>query len=284
MNNFIINYIAPFMIASGATTYALSKINEKSVFKKIDNIKTLKNEPIKRRKPAPKELEGLVSILENNIDQKNLNNLYKNLDSVTVNRNLKLLLLGVKGRYNAKKNTLEYALENAIEHEFMHMSGSCHEPKHDFTQCGFVNRSKGLSFGKALNEGCTDLLTRKVFNKKTRFYNGEVRIAKFIELIIGEEKLKNYYFNNDLVGLVADLSKYMGKENTLKFITDFDLGFDLKMSSNPAYKVVYTNLELKLCSLFKEHNESLLKQIDYLNLLDDTKVTKSVAKIKKINL
>lgn len=74
----------------------------------------------------------------------------------------------------------------------------------------------------------------------------------------------------------------MDKEEAIKFITTFDFGFDLKMQSNPAYEIVYTNLELKMCSLFKKHNNSLSKQVDYLNLLDDATITQAITKIKKL--
>ena len=74
----------------------------------------------------------------------------------------------------------------------------------------------------------------------------------------------------------------MDKEEAIKFITTLDYGLELKKLFNPAYKLIYTDLELKLCTLFKQHNKSLLKQIDYLNLLDDATITQAITKIKKL--
>lgn len=193
-----------------------------------------------------------------------------------------MLLLGMKGKYNTEKNTLDYSIDGSLEHEFMHMASSYCDSENNIQQSGFVNYSKNLTYGKAINEGYTDLITRRLFNKKSKFYDGEVRVARFLELLIGKKELEKYYFNNDLVSLVNHLNNYMDKEEAIKFITTFDFGFDLKMQSNPAYKIVYTNLELKMCSLFKKHNNSLSKQVDYLNLLDDATITQAITKIKKL--
>ena len=282
MKNSLITYIAPYMIASGATSYVFAKMNEKKIIANFNKIKVGKRNFKKDSTKIPEELKELVKTIEKKVDKENLNNLYNNLKSVKVNRNFKMLLLAISGKYNTEKNTLEYSINGSIEHEFLHLASSHYDEKNNIKQSGFVNYSKNLTCGKAINEGFTDLMTRKLFNKKTRFYDEEVRIAKFLELLIGSKKLEKYYFNNDLVSLTNHLSNYMAKEEAIKFITTFDFGFDLKKQSNPAYKLLYTNLELKLCSLFKQHNKSLLKQIDYLKLLDETIITKAVTKVKKL--
>ncbi len=124
-------------------------------------------------------------------------------------------------------------------------------------------------------------MTRKLFNKKTRFYDEEVRIAKFLELLIGSKKLEKYYFTNDFIQVVKNLNKFMSTEEAIKLITTFDLGFDLKRQGNPAYKIIYTNLELKISDIFEKNNKSLLKQVDYLKLLSESPITSTIQKIKK---
>ncbi|MDD2180964.1 MAG: hypothetical protein PHW32_01190 [Bacilli bacterium] len=282
MNNVIINYIAPFMIASSSMKYVFYKINNKKIISNFDNIKIGKRENIKNTNNIPIELEGLVNTLENNINKKNLNNLYNNLQSIQVNKNFKMLLMGISGKYNSEKNTIDYSIDGSIEHEFIHMASSHWDNEEDIKQSGFVNYAGRLTYGKALNEGYTDLVTRRLFDKTTRFYDDEVRITQFLELLLGSKNMEKYYFNNNLPSLLNHLSNYMDKEDAIKFITTLDYGFELKKLFNPAYKLIYTNLELKLCTIFKEHNKSLLKQIEYLKLLDETIITKAIVKTKKI--
>lgn len=89
MNNLIINYVAPFMIASGGTTYVLSKLSEKKIINDFDNIKVGRASVNNFDKATPKELEKLVLTLENNVDKENLNNLHRNLENLKVNAILK---------------------------------------------------------------------------------------------------------------------------------------------------------------------------------------------------
>lgn len=61
----------------------------------------------------------------------------------------------------------------------------------------------------------------------------------------------------------------------------FDLGFDLKKLSNPAYKIIYTELELKLSEIFMNSKKPIDKQFDRLRLLDESPITNTIEKIKK---
>lgn len=280
MESLILNYLAPYMVANGGISYAFYKSNEKKLMENFEKMQTKKCRVKKIN--IPKEYKDIVDTFENHVDINNLNNLYNNIQNIKINRDIKLLLLGIGGKYSTEKNSINYSLERFRFHELMHMASTYFDEEQKINQTGFVHYLDKLSCGKALNEGYTDLMTRRIFKEKTKFYNSEVRLAMFIELLIGKESMQKYYFNNDFVGFINHLSKFIGREESLKFITISDLGFDLKKMGNPAYKAIYTNLELKLCNLFKEHNTSLKNQFDYLNLIDDDFITKNLTKIKKI--
>lgn len=161
------------------------------------------------------------------------------------------------------------------------MASSYYDEQNKIKQSGFLDYSNNLVCGKALNEGYTELLTRRIFNPTVKFYNEEVKIVKYFELLFDKKQLEQYYFTNDFVQVVKHLNKFITTEEALKLIHNFDLGLDLKKFGNPAYKLIYTNLQLKLSNLFAHHNKSLLKQIDHLKLLSESPITNTIQKIKK---
>ncbi len=129
MKNSLIIYIAPYMIASGATSYVFAKMNEKKIIANFNKIKVGKRNFKKDSTKIPEELKELVKTIEKKVDKENLNNLYNNLKSVKVNRNFKMLLLAISGKYNTEKNTLEYSINSSIEHEFLHLASSHYDEK-----------------------------------------------------------------------------------------------------------------------------------------------------------
>ncbi|MDD2203649.1 MAG: hypothetical protein PHT75_03815 [Bacilli bacterium] len=276
-----LTYVAPFIITNGMTTYALSKMSEKKLIARFQNIKTLKAKDVKEKPTVPNEIKELVTIIEESVDKSYLNNLYNNLISVKIKKNLPLVLLGIKGKYDNQYNTLDYSIKGSIEHELIHLSSACYDAESGMCQSGFVYYDKNFTLCKALNEGYTDLTARRLFDKKTTFYNGEVRLAQFFELLFDKNELQKYYFTNDLRSFINRLSTFVEREEAIKMLIKFELGFNLKKWGNPAYKIIYTNLELKLSKIFANTKKPIDKQFDHINLLGDSPITKTIQKIKK---
>lgn len=274
-----LTYVAPFLIANGTTAFVLSKMSEKKIITEFDNIEVIKHPMIQEKQIVPDEIKGLVSIIENNVDREYLDNLYANLNNVKIKKKLLLLLLGTKGKYSSQKNILEYSINGSLEHELIHLASTYYDEKNNICQSGFVLYGKNFNLCKALNEGYTDLTTRRFFNKKTFFYNEEVRLAQFFELLFNEKELQKYYFTNDLVSLINKLSTFIGKEEAIKMLIKFDLGLDLKKLGNPAYKIIYTELELKLSEIFMNNKKTINKQFNHLNLLEESHLTNTIKKI-----
>jgi hypothetical protein len=277
-----LTYIAPFVIANGTTAFVLSKISEKKIITNFNDVKVIRTKKIKEMPIVPEEIKDLVSIIEKNVDKEYLDNLYTNLANVKIRKKFLLLLIGIKGKYSNTNNTLDYSLKRWIEHELIHLASAHYDEKNNICQSGFVHYGKGFSLSKALNEGYTDLTTRRLFNKKTSFYNEEVRIAQFFELLFDKKELQKYYFSNDLVSFINKLSTFVGREEAIKILIKFDLGFELKKFSNPAYKIIYTDIELKLSEIFMNSKKTIDKQFDYIHLLDKSPITNAIKKIKKI--
>lgn len=263
------------------SNYVLHKQKEKKIIADFNKTTITKKREIPDENIIPNSLKRLVYQLEKNIDKENLNNLYRNLNDVTINKRFLMILGGIAGKYNSEKNTIDYSIKSALAHEFIHMASSYYDKDNNIKQSGFIDYSNNLAYGKALNEGYTDLLTRRIFNPTTKFYNEEVRVVRFVELLFDKKSLEKYYFTNDFIQVVKNLNKFMSTEEAIKLITTFDLGFDLKRQGNPAYKIIYTNLELKISDIFEKNNKSLLKQVDYLKLLSESPITSTIQKIKK---
>jgi hypothetical protein len=276
-----LTFVAPYVIANGTTAFVLSKMSEKKIIARFNNAETIKTTKVKEKPIVPEEIKDLVSIIEKNVDKEYLDNLYTNLSNVKIKKKLLLLLLGVKGKYSSQNNILDYSLKGSLEHELIHLASAHYDKENDICQSGFVHYGKGFNLCKALNEGYTDLTARRLFNKKTSFYDGEVRLAQFFELLFDKKELQKYYFTNDLVSFVNKLSTFIGREEAIKMLLKFDLGHNLKKLTNPAYKIIYTDLELKLSEIFMNSKKPIDKQFDHFHLLDESPITNAIKKIKK---
>lgn len=276
-DSLLTSYIV-YSIVNGVINLAYSKISEKRIFEEFDNIKLIKTNKFKGVFTVPEELKRYANTIERKVNKENLNNFYNNLSSIKVNNKFSLLS---RGSYDVKDNVISFCLADSLGHEGLHAASGAYDIESDTRQVGFSYSGKNLRVGKAINEGYTDLLNRRLFNRKTPFYNGEARIANFVELIVGSEKMEKYYFNNDLISLVNELGLYMGKREALKFILLFDNGMLYKIQANPIYKEIYIKLELMLCNIFENAKKGLLSQVKYVTLLDTTPITKTIHRIAK---
>lgn len=92
------------------------------------------------------------------------------------------------------------------------------------------------SKGKGLNEGYTELINQRYFARTIADGSGakisyprEQVLAYGIEMLVGREKMEELFFNADLDGLIAEMSKYMPTQEANILINIFDL-FEKKTS------------------------------------------------------
>ncbi len=178
-------------------------------------------------------IEEFVSVLEENFKKEDLQNFYRNMDTVRIKtRSMALQNFGeyikIAATYNSKKNSVNLGkgqMEHALLHELFHMASAKKYGKTTFS--GFKQFSSDFAIGSGLTEGYTQLLTERYFSKKhpevKGSYQNLVLIAKSIEKIIGKEKMESLYLNCNLNGLIEELKKYMTEKEVMKIITTTDV-------------------------------------------------------------
>lgn len=170
-------------------------------------------------------LDKFYSTLLDEIGIENLNNYYRNIETLKVftSKNPIRKLFSTKGEYNIYKNKLYiYSdLDETIMHELLHLAST--NIKNKKGHCGFYQLNDNDSIGYGLNEGYTAYLDGILFNTNNEdVYEEEIIIVKYLSKIITEEKMKEYYFNGNLYELINDLTKYANKIAIMNFLARLD--------------------------------------------------------------
>lgn len=111
-------------------------------------------------------------------------------------------------------------INNVLSHELFH--AATYMTTDNIMFCGFYQNSGIYDIGNGINEGYTELLARRYFDKENGYYDDEVIIAALIEEIIGKDKMESLYFYADLKGLIKSLSAYTDESYVNRFIINFD--------------------------------------------------------------
>lgn len=169
-------------------------------------------------------------VLVENFPPEILSNFYRNITTLRVNRTLSGIFNG-SSYHSALKNYIEYIGKNDLFHELFHMASASYKDGiyyDGLSQYYFIyspnKKLRKSDIGDGINEGYTQLLTDRYFNKgrKSKTYSKEITCAKCVEKIVGKEELRNCYFTNDLQGLIDRLAVYSGPEKAKQFIIDLD--------------------------------------------------------------
>lgn len=190
---------------------------------------------------ATKYGESIVkfaNVLINNFPKDDLINFYNNINDLKTKSkkfSIQNLILSSKtaGQYNPRKNEItidDDTAESTIYHELFHMASS--SSKDGIRYSGFHQTPLKLGttpLGKGLNEGYTELLSRRYFTYDSPIidaYKYQVFISEKIEQIIGKEKMQSLYLNSNLKGLIDELKQYVSEEEIMKFISNTDFLID----------------------------------------------------------
>ncbi len=173
-------------------------------------------------------------ILERKFIGKDLTYFYKNIKTLKIKDLVGRVKTNILGSYYVGHN--EIILYNdylkSIYHELFHMASSCY--RDDVYYSGFSQNGEH-DIGRGLNEGYTELLTRRYFGGFVDFvpaYEEEVRIAKYIEKIVGQFKMESCYLRANLIGLIRELRFYLTETEVTDLITDIDKMHYLNNSDN----------------------------------------------------
>ncbi len=113
-------------------------------------------------------------------------------------------------------------IESAITHELLHVASTY--KKGLIRISGFSQALANVyEVGYGINEGFTEYLNCKYFNKKAiPAYEDIQSLTMGIVQIVGEETMEKLYFEGNLAGLINELSKYQSEEESLELIYNID--------------------------------------------------------------
>lgn len=117
----------------------------------------------------------------------------------------------------------ELLKKGVLVHELLHLASKKYSKKDNYSYAGLQQKikDKELVTGNSINEGCTEYFSFLITGECNAYFN-EVKIARLIELVVGQRKLSEAYFNADLKSLVDELIKFSDYETVNAFINYCD--------------------------------------------------------------
>lgn len=274
-------------LAKGVSLKRLSKyedriiVDDKTIRENLSKIKENKISYYKKKPIVSECAEKIVDYLPEE-DRKLL---YNNFKSLKVKINPFQLLLGWGGSYTAEKNKISYSSKGSVGHEMLHMSSTM--LINDQVLTGFRQRHGVASIGMGINEGYTELLASRLFNKgRVTSYHNEVRIMRLIEKFFDNPKdLSHLYFNCNLPGLIYHLERYSSRKEVVGLILDIDMMNGPSMALiNPIESIKKVKSALTLYNMYKKKTTDPVKIREFENILCEDKLVKIFINREKVKL
>lgn len=232
----------------------ISKISNYRVIMSYSN-KNIKDEDLKEK------ITTFIKIMESNFPLEHLNNLFNNISWVDIvsdsnKKNYK------KGTYKLSENKIILVDKNydqALFHELLHLA-STNFISTNAIASGFLYKTPEFSFGKAFNEGYTELMKYKIFGyEPSSAYKYFFDIVMILDDIIGYEKMEKFYLTANVKGLIEELEVYYTKEEIKNFFLNLD--FILKLYNEKGIIV-----EEKINEYKMNISKFLMKAIKKMNM------------------
>lgn len=265
----------------------LSKYEDRIIVddKKIrENINKIKENKISYYKKKPMISECAEKIVDY-LPEKDRKLLYNNFKSLKVKANLLQLLIGWGGSYTAEKNKIVYSEKRSIGHEMLHMASTLKIDNQVLT--GFRQRQGRASIGTGINEGYTELLASRIFNKgKVNSYHNEVLVMRLIEKFFDNPKdLSHLYFNCNLPGLIYHLERYSSRKEVVGLILDVDMMNGPSMALvNPIEPIKKVKSALTLYDMYKKKTSDPVKIKEFEDILCEDKLIKFFVNREKVKV
>lgn len=289
--------LLPIIISSNLTAilvnkiklYRLSKYNG-SIISECQPLIKFSSSEIKQKIDAEKIefLKPIIEKLKNYTSEENLLTAYNNLQNIKVKRKPLLIIFGITGAYNVKTNSISYSLSNSIGHEFLHLASAYYEKKSKVIFGGFCQRKGMASIGDGINEGYTELLASRIYNKngKPKSYESRVKVAKLIEFFFDEPKdMESLYFNFNLPGLIHHLEQFAKREDIIKLLLDIDnMHYSSFAIFNPLPSYLSIKIQLMLYNWFAAHNKNPEKLKQFKELVCESKFASMIIGMQKWKL
>lgn len=255
----------------------------------IDNVVSTQE---RKNKIGQKKLDDLLPLVENLSDytsKENLTTIYRNLISLKIKKRPTLLLMGLGGSYNSKNNTIKYSLASSLGHEFLHLASSYYDSQTRMDYSGFEQKENAFIIGRGLNEGYTELLASRIYNKnnKVQTYKLEVQIAKLMELFFDNPKdMEKFYFNHDLLGFVKYMEQFATSKEIVNILHEIDKIHHRSsmITFNPFKLYDSIKIQLKLYKLFISKNKDIEKLKQFTDIICENKIIRMILSNKKMKL
>lgn len=293
--NFSIIQLWPFMeyliLTHLLHGYSVQKINKydgclinKKVY--VDNL-SLEERKRMVNKAKIKELTPYVTKLVNYFDENLLKDMYRNLSTVKFKKKRSMLLMGIAGSFDSKNNSLSYSLNSSIGHELLHLSSAYYNPKTKEHHVGFVQHKGMVSIGRGLNEGYTELLASRIFNKngEVEAYFKEARAARLFEFFFDDPRdMEKYYFRHNLSGFILYMQKFIPRKTLINILLDLD--FINRASYLSPIVMTYKNIKvsMELYKGFLKTNPSVKQRLAFERVLKENKLVELVLDKQKVKL
>lgn len=274
-------------LAKGISLNKLSKYEDRIIVddKTIrENIKKIKENKISYYKKKPLISECAEKIVDY-LPEEECKLLYNNFKSLKVKTNPFQAMLGWSGSYNAEKNKIVYSSKSSIGHEMLHMASTM--VLEDRVLTGFRQRHGRASIGSGINEGYTELIASRIFNKgKANSYHDEVRVMRLVEKFFDNPKdLSHLYFNCNLPGLIYHLERYASRKEVVGLILDVDMMNGPSLAFvNPVTTIKKVKTSLKLYEMYKKKTSDPVKLKEFEDILCEDKLVKFFVNREKVKL
>ena len=196
-----------------------------------------------------KDIDNFTKVISKDKDI-DLKKFYKNL------KTLKIKLEETNSHFNMgydiTRNEIvflnEEIYEESINHELFHLASSKKSKKIFYSGFYIWNEETKLCAGIGINEGYTESLQQRYFNKG-KGYPVQTFYINQLEKIIDPIILKKAYFENDLNKVIKELNKYESLENIDKFMKNLNI-YTVALSNNQKYSFKQIQDAITYCSCF----------------------------------
>lgn len=156
--------------------------------------------------------------------------------------------------------------EISVIHELIHSASGVSYPSLSLSISGFSYKDKtnNAYYGTGLNEGFTELLTKKFVLVNNGGYLYFENVANILYKMIGNDMI-TYYFSNDITSLINDLSNLSSREETEIFIRRLDILLSFNKEFDITTYLLSNKYVKKNCSEIKKYLLKCYKEYIILN-------------------
>ena len=227
--------------------------NSHQIINKYNSIPNYINTDYTNKETVKSYMQKLQSALGNDIRIAN-----HNFSTLRVEQEQCIRKTGACGTYNGTDNTIKYVKNDSyiLGHEMIHMASYMYDPKLGIHYHGFMQQKGNTIICTGLNEGYTELLASRMFNKgRIGSYPRLVRIIKLLEEFFPNPQIvSHYYFTCNLPAFLHHLGKYCTQQEIKEIIHGLDQLYEYAFTPNHIKAItIETKLAAKIYNIYERN-------------------------------